>query len=151
MVVYDEVVVNPNDKITNLELKAEADLLKDVAELGKSGSVEFVQTTEALYEEWGLPNMDSESGRFYGAPIRFIDAPFRYERVMGGMGIDGGAEQYYFLASIQTPRFLEIQRASGAYQGKNLLNRNQLIDAFHVWCAESYGCAFLLTLDFKLQ
>lgn len=143
--------MNPNENILNLALKAEADLLPEVAELGKSASLEFVQTSEARYEEWGLPGMDGETGRFYDATIRYIDAPFKYGRVMGGLGIDGKAEQCRFLASIQNPRFQEIQRATGAYQGDNPLNLNQLIDAFHVWCAESYGCAYLLTLDFKLQ
>ena len=95
--------------------------------------------------------MDSETGKFFGAAIGFIEAPFKYERVMGGLGIDGKAEQYKFLSSIRDSRFLAIQRATGAYQGAQPLNHNQLIDAFHIWCAESAGCSHFLTLDFKLQ
>ena len=151
VVVHHEVVVNPNDNIANPILKAEADLLPQAAAFGKSGVVEFVRTVEALYEEWGLPDMDSETGTFYGAPIRLINAPFKYGRVMGRLGIDGKAEQYRFLTSIKSPRFDAIQRATGAFQGAQPLDRNQLIDAFHIWCAEAAGCAYFLTLDFKLQ
>ena len=149
-VVHDAVVVNPNDNISNPKLKAEADLLPEVANYGRQGAIEFTQTAEARYEEWGLPNMDSQTGRFYGAAVRLVEAPFKYARVMGGSGIDGGAEQYRFLASIGGTRFLTIQRATGAYQGAQPPNRNQLIDAFHIWCAESAACTYFLTLDFKL-
>lgn len=150
VIVHDEVVLNPNDNISNPELKAEADLLSEVANYAKVGVIEFVQSVEARYEEWGLPNMDSQTGKFFGAAVGLIEAPFKYGRVMGGLGIDGEAEQYRFLSSIRDARFLAIQRATGAYQGAQPLNRNQLIDAFHIWCAESAGCSHFLTLDFKL-
>jgi predicted nucleic acid-binding protein len=39
---------------------------------------------------------------------------------------------------------------TGAYQGSGKLNRNQLLDAFHIWCAEFNKCDYFLTLDFKL-
>lgn len=153
LVVHDQVIVNPNDRIPNPTLKAEIDLLPMVAVLGKTGVVDFVQTVEALYEAWGIPNMDSESGPFYGAQIRLLkDIPFRYGRVMGGLGIDGEVEQLRFIKGIRNPRFEALQRASGAFQGRdNPPNSNQLIDAFHLWCAEVAGCSYFLTLDFKLQ
>jgi hypothetical protein len=37
----------------------------------------------------------------------------------------------------------------GAEQG-NDVNRNQLLDAFHLWCAEHRDCDYFLSLDFKL-
>jgi hypothetical protein len=150
LVVHDAVVLNPNDAITNPELKQEAGLLPSVAELGKSGAVQFVFHHEALLELWGIPNQDSLTGQFFNAPLQFIQAPVRYERVAGGLGIDSQAEQYRFLLSLQERRFLELQRATGAYQGVNPVNRNQLLDAFHIWCAESYGAEYFLTLDFNL-
>lgn len=150
VIAHDEVFLNPNDNIANPELKAEAELLSKVANYAKEGVVEFVQSVEARYEEWGLPNMDSQTGKFFGVSIGLIEAPFKYERVMGGLGINGRAEQYRFLSSLRDARFLAIQRATGAYQGAQPLNRNQLIDAFHIWCAESAGCSHFLTLDFNL-
>lgn len=153
LIVHDAVAVNPNDRIPNAELRTEADLLPSVAACGKTGLVEFVHTVEALYESWGLPSMDSETGAFYGANIRLLqNVPFSYGRVMSGFGVDGEAEQLRFISSIGSPRFFELQRACGAFQGRDKpLNKNQLLDAFHIWCAELAGCSYFLTLDFKLQ
>ncbi|MDT8992943.1 hypothetical protein RQP54_18860 [Curvibacter sp. APW13] len=152
-VVHDNVTINPNDHIMNAELRSEADLLPEVAQAGKIGTLNFVQTAEGLYETWGLPNLDSEAGKFYGAPIRVLaDIPFAYARVMGGGSINGAEEQMRFLTGIRNARFQELQRACGAYQGATKPpNRNQLLDAFHLWSAEVATCSFLLTLDFKLQ
>ena len=69
---------------------------------------------------------------------------------VAAMGIDGRAEQLHFLSSLSNSRFLELQKATGAYQGDKPRNRNQLLDAFHFWCAEHNECDFFLTLDFKL-
>ena len=153
LVVHDEVIFNPNERISNPTLRHEAELLPMVAALGTAGTVEFVQTVESLYETWGLPSLDSESGRFYGAPIRLLkDIPFEYSRVFGGAGIDGEKEQMRFLLGIKQPRFEALKRALGAFQGRDLpANRNQLLDAFHLWCAELAECTYFLTLDFKLQ
>src|SRR5215467_13646836 len=67
--LYEDGYINPNDKITNPELKKEADLLSQIAELAKSGKVELVLDREADYESWGLPNMNSATGTFYGATV----------------------------------------------------------------------------------
>ena len=150
-VTYTEEVVNPNDRISDAKLKSEAGLLPAIADLGVRGQLSFLISDEARLEQWGLPNLDSETGDFYGAPIRIASAPIEYARVMGGLGIDRRLEQSRFMESLDNPRFLELQRASGAYQGNNPTNRNQLIDAFHIWCAEHNACRFLLTLDWKLQ
>lgn len=153
VVVRDEVLINPNDAIQNADLKAEVDLLPRVASLHKVGGAQFVRSVEALMETWCLPSLDSESGQFYGAEIRTLkDVPFEYGRVMAGSGLDFKREQVRFLSDIKNSRFDALKRACGAYQGENRLpNRNQLLDAFHVWCAESAGCTHFLTLDFKLQ
>jgi hypothetical protein len=55
-------------------------------------------------------------------------------------------------SSINDKRFIELQRACGAFQGHiKPPNHNQLLDAFHIWCAEFAGCSYFLTLDFKLM
>jgi hypothetical protein len=149
VIVHDFIIVNPNDTIPNPELKEEADLLPKVAELGKSGYVQYVIQTETLFESWGLPDMDSATGAFYGAPYMNVDAPITYGRIVGGRG-DPKEVQFEFLKSINSPRFTELQRMTGAYQGEKKLNRKQLLDAFHLWCAEHNKCAYFLTLDFKL-
>ena len=69
LTVHDPVTVNPNDGIANnTELRREAELLPQVAALAGSGIVDFLINIETQMEVWGLPNLDSESGSFYGAP-----------------------------------------------------------------------------------
>ena len=148
--VHDLREVNPNELIKNPELKAEADLLPRLASLGKSGCCEYVINVETLQESWGLRDMDSKNGRFYGVPIDMVEAPVKYSRIAGGGGISSKDRQFRFLAGVNHPRFLELQKMTGAYQGEQGPNRNQLLDAFHVWCAEHNNCEFFLTLDFKL-
>src|SRR6185369_9023345 len=60
--VHDFIEVNPNDTISNQELKSEAQLLLKLAELGKSGKVQYAIQMETLLESWGIPNMDSSFG-----------------------------------------------------------------------------------------
>jgi hypothetical protein len=58
--------------------------------------------------------------------------------------------QVDFCSRIKNSRFLEIQRAVGAWQGRGVIQPNQLLDAFAIWCAEFNKCDAFLTLDFKL-
>lgn len=150
IVVHDIVTVNLNDGIKNSELRREADLLPKLAELGKAKRLQYVINAETEFESWGLRDMDSAAGRFYNTPLERVDAPVRYGRVMIGGDMDPGQAQFRFLASLAHPRFLQLQKITGAYQGPDKLNRNQLLDAFHLWCAEHSECSFFLTLDFKL-
>lgn len=148
--VHNFVHVNPNDLIDNPELKAETELLPTLAEVGKHGQVKYVIQMETLFESWGIPKMDSETGKFYGAPYEVVEAPVKYGRVLFGPNLNAMERQFSFLSSIKYDRFLELQKMTGAYQGPGRLNRNQLLDAFHIWCAEHNKCDYFLTLDFKL-
>jgi hypothetical protein len=148
--VHDFVRVNPNDLIDNPELKAETELLPTLAEAGKRGEVKYVIQMETLFESCGIPKMDSETGKFYGTPYQDVDAPIKYSRVLLGFNRDAREMQFSFLSSIKDKRFIELQKMTGAYQGPGKLNRNQLLDAFHIWCAEHNKCDYLLTLDFRL-
>lgn len=147
---YSFVEINPNDAIRDENLKNEAELLPYLAELGKMGRVKYMINLETYIETWGLPNMDSSTGKFFGAPVAFVKPPIKYERIIAGFFKDPKKEQFDFLANIRSERFLELQKITGAYQGKKKLNRNQLLDAFHLWCAEYHQCDYFLTLDFKL-
>lgn len=150
LVVHDQVTINPNDRISNPELKREAELLPKIADLAKRQVIGCYMNFETLLESWTIRNMDSKTGCFYDAPIQKVSAPVEYERITFGgskKGIDG---QYNFFCSLTEPRFLEWQKATGAYQGKKPRHRQQLADAFHLWCAEHNNCDFFLTLDFKL-
>jgi len=143
--------VSPNERIKNPELKAEAEILPHVAALADAGLVIFQISIETQVELSGIPNLDSETGYFYGAPCEIIKAPVEYGRILFGGIEDWWGAQYKFLASLKHARFLQLQRITGAYQGEGKsVNRNQLLDAFHLWCAEQNKCDFFLSLDFKL-
>lgn len=149
-IVHDIVYVNPNDAIDNPELKAEAELLPTLAEAGKRGVVKYVIQMETMLESWGIRDMDSETGKLYGAPIESVEAPIKYGRVVFGPPYNAKDMQIDFLSGIKHERFIRLQKMTGAYQGPENLNRNQLLDAFHIWCAEHNKCDYFLTLDFKL-
>ena len=149
--VNDIVYLNPNDSIKNNEkLKTEARLLGDIAQLAKDKRISLVIQSETLLESWGLPNLDSQSGKFYGAPYKLVEAPVKYGRVIVGDS-DPIEDQFRFISSITNKRFVDLQKATGAYQGEKPLNRNQLLDAWHLWCAEYNKCDYFLTLDIKLN
>lgn len=149
--VHDLVTFNPNDRITDRNLKVEVDLLSLLAEAGKLGEVKYVIQSETRFESWGLRNMDSVTDKFYGVPLEEEDPPIYYERcVLGFLVPDPKQAQFDFLTRIQDRRFLQLQRMTGAYQGKKPLVRRQLLDAWHLWCAEHNSCEYFLTTDFAL-
>lgn len=148
--VHDIRTINPNDYLENEELKYEASLLEKLASMGHSGLVKYYTHAEAEFETWNLPRMGSKTGRFYRAPISEAKSPIEYSRIFAQASIDSQQTQYAFLSALQDKRFLDIQKIVGAYQGKSLPNRNQLLDAFHIWCAESNNIDYFLTMDFKL-
>lgn len=88
----------------------------------------------------------------HGVDIETVEGPIEYSRVIVGphLGLGDPRElQIQFLRGIEDKRFLQLQRACGAWQGSSV-NDNQLLDAFHVWCAEHAAATHFLTTDFKL-
>ena len=75
VLLYDDGYINPNDKITDPELKKEADLLPQIAGLAKTGKFELLLDREATYEAWGLPKMNGADGLFYGATVNRAKSP----------------------------------------------------------------------------
>lgn len=148
--VHQPIVVNPNDKIEpGSELRGEVELLPRVARLAHDGVVVFAISVETQVELSGIPKMDSMTGDLYNAPRIKVEPPIRYGRVLYGGKEDFEEAQFNFIESLADDRLLELRRACGAQQGKKV-NRNQLLDAFHLWCAEHNGCEYFLSLDFKL-
>jgi hypothetical protein len=148
--LHTPVVINPNDRLDeNSEIKVEALLLPTVASLAEEGIVNFLIGIETQVELSFIPNLDSRTGYFYNAPRTMVEPPVRYGRVLYGGIEDPKQAQYAFLKRLQDPRFLELRKMCGAEQG-NDVNRNQLLDAFHLWCAEYHDCEYFLSLDFKL-
>lgn len=146
--VHRPVYVNQNTKYLaqgNRERFEDTVALRFIAALAKEGKIRLLIHQEVLFELMRLPRVTG-GPRFYDAPVENVEGPFQYGRiVLDGTGHD---YQYEFLSTIEHPRFSELQRACGAYQGGDKpLQRNQLLDAFHVLCAESAFATYFLTLD----
>jgi len=149
VLLYEPGYINPNEKIQNPELRTEADLLPQIADIAKAGKFQLLTHREAMYEGWGLPNMNSATGDFYDALVAEAEAPIKYGRALFYPRISAKELAKDFFAGIQDKRYRTLAKISGAYQGDNKYNLNQLRDAFYLWCAEYNDCECLLTLDFK--
>jgi hypothetical protein len=152
--VHDIVEINPNDKIKDQGFRAEVDLLTRIADVAKAGEIELITTAEVFVELLGITILGQRKTRLLDAPITRVKAPFEYSRVIAGFqqsasSRPGHDAQVAFLKSLTFPRLLQLRKACGADQGKEV-NGNQLIDAFHVWCAEEAGASHFLTCDLKL-
>ena len=71
--LYEPGYINPNEKIQDPNLRREADLLPQIADLAKTGKFELLTHREANYETWGLRNMNSATGDFYDATVTEVE------------------------------------------------------------------------------
>ena len=150
--VYDMRDVSIQEKTRdNPKLYSEIQLLSEVANLAKQERIKLLTHFETILEHFGLPKtVGRRKSVFEGIAIEEVKNPVEYSRVLLGLGQSPKGAQYNFIKGIKHPRFTELQKIMGAYQGEDRTNRNQLLDAFHFWCAEFNGCDYFLTLDFKL-
>lgn len=150
--VHKPVLVNANTKFLrqgNHGRFADTVALRYVAAFAKEQKISLLCHDEVRIELMGLPRVAGAGPIFYGAPIRRVEDPFPYQRI--AFDSSRRDHQFEFFAGVNHPRFLQLQRVSGAYQGaQRPPHRNQLIDAFHLLCAETSGAEFFLTLDDKL-
>lgn len=82
---------------------------------------------------------------FFGAPVTMVEPPFKYERIVVG----GPESQADFVKSLKISRLNQLAVACGAMQGETI-NANQLMDAFHIYCAEAANATYFLTMERKL-
>ncbi len=145
---------NDLHKITNEVQKRDAVFLAMLAYAGISERLTFFIHREVELESLGLPGMASPSGRFFGCPLEKVgdpDGTLQSRTVFGGNKTPKEHLQD-FVSQIEHKRFVELAKATGAYQGKHKpLNLNQALDAYHIWCAESASIDYFLTMDYKLQ
>lgn len=142
----------PFSRLNNPRMRRDAVAIFFLAEAAKRGWIEFVSSLEAMFELWGLPKVDSVTDHLFGANLRYLEEPILYERTLFDGGQRARDMQYEFLSSVTSPRFVELQKSTGAFQGKDRpLNRNQLLDAFHLWCSERNSSDYFLTSDYSLQ
>jgi hypothetical protein len=153
VVVHDFVTFDPAARVTNAKLKVEIDHLNTIAQLAKDKAIELLWHGETSNEFSGIWMVPS-GGRpeLLKAGVTWVPSPIKYSRLLHSVLPDErspGDVQIDFIRGIDHPRFSQLQKACGAAQGKTV-NSNQLLDAFHVWCAESAGATHFLTTDFKL-
>ena len=124
-------------------------VLPFIAHLARRGRLDLRCHHEVVWEFFGLPRTTDSRGRFYGAPLGRLSDPIRYTRMIAGGTEDPKTLFVTFLEGLEHPRFLAIQKMTGARQGSRILP-NQLVDAFHIWAADTAGVDFFLTTDIKL-
>ena len=138
------------------DLRREIDFLGDVANAAREGKIKLLSHIETMTELLGILLFPSPGQSvFDGIEIEHVDGPIEYSRLvtpLSAFSEDSAKDlQVQFFEQLHHPRFLQIRRACGAYQGEGVSVRpNQIIDAFHIWSAESAGATHFLTTDFKL-
>lgn len=124
-------------------------LLPLIAHLARKKRIVLMAHPEMLGEFCGLSETNDPRGRFLGAPIQKAPDPLRYSRMILGAGLTAAEHRFLFLDGLSHPRFLELQRVTGA-NNPGPKRPNQLADAFHIWTAEKAEADFFLTTDLKL-
>lgn len=150
--LHEPHTVNDLNKIKNKVQKRDAVFLSMLAYAGISELLDFYIHREVDLETWGLPRMTSPSGRFFGCPLSEVPDPIPLQsRIIFDGNKKFNEHTLDFVSSIKHPRFIELTKMTGAYQGKKPLNRNQALDAYHLWCAESAKIDYFLTMDYNLK
>ena len=151
--VNDSAEIDPTSKITAEPLRTEINLLSDIAKLAKAGYIELLSHFEMELELLQIQLLGRSRSEFDGINIQRVEGPVRYARMLTSWQAlpteSAKSLQIAFLKGLQHSRYHELQRGCGAHQGGQI-NGNQLIDAFHIWCAESGGASHFLTTDLKL-
>lgn len=151
--VHERFTINNLHQIKNDTQRRDAVFLGILAYAGISERLKFHIHREVDLEAWGLPGVFGGPGRFFGCPIHNVDDPVPPKaRIIIGGQKTFKEHKLDFLGGIQHPRFIELAKMTGAYQGVDKpLNLNQGLDAYHIWCAECAGLKYFLTMDYKLQ
>lgn len=136
-----------NDKIGDLAYRRECGLVEDVAQVIASGKLTAVTSVEVLLEFVGLPKtFPGTGGMLYGAEYEFIPTPVSFDLQLTSKRED----LRHRLEAITDPRYCEIRKQVGAFQGRKKVRLNQLFDALMLWTAETAGCEYFLTVEKKL-
>jgi hypothetical protein len=152
VVVKEIVSIDPAASVQDPALRAEIDLLSAVARRARAGEIELLWHIESEIEFFGSHKVDGGASELLDAGVTMVDGPVKYSRQVIPSPLSGDTWRSLttdFMRRMNHPRFLELQRACGAFQGDRVHER-QLADAFHVWCAEVAGASHFLTNDFKL-
>jgi predicted nucleic acid-binding protein len=152
--VYEIVEEDPTARVRDEPLRTEIDLLSKVAECAKRGDIELLWHIESLTEFLGIYSFPGGgSSELIEVGVTNVKEPIDYNFISSPLQFPfnqtSKTSQIKFLKNIKHERYLELRKACGANQGTQV-RENQLLDAFHIWCAEHAGATHFLTTDFKL-
>jgi hypothetical protein len=151
--VHEIADIDPTESVRSGRLRTEIGLVSEVARRARAGEVDLLWHIESEVEFFGIQLFGGGKSELLEAGVTMVEAPLKYSRILSPLSTLSGETwqslRTDFLTGIKHPRFMELQRACGALQG-NHLNENQLLDAFHIWCAEAAHATHFLTTDFKL-
>jgi hypothetical protein len=149
------VDIDPTARVPPGRLKTEIDLISEVAQLARAGDIELIWHFETWWEFAGIDLLPGggTSELLDAGVTMVVKGPIQYSRPLTPLSLLSSdtcrSLMIDFLKRITHPRFQQLQRACGAFQGDHV-NENQLVDAFHIWCAEAADASHFLTTDFKL-
>ena len=153
VVVHDIVEIDPTADVTVEPLRTEIDLLSEIAKRATADDIELLWNIESEIEFFGIYPLGGGASELIDAGVTMVEGPVKYDRLLTPMspflGETWRSIRTDFLRGLDHPRYHQLQRACGAHQGDRI-NENQLVDAFHVWCAEVAGASHFLTTDLKL-
>ncbi len=133
---------DPNEKLPEhmaVEIRALRELIKKHA-----AELSFKTSIEVFLETMRCTTIGEKQSIFDGVQITPVKTPIQLDRPLINR-----SEDILIFSQIKHARFLELQKATGAFQGETI-DENQLIDTLHIWTAENNLCDFFLTLDLKL-
>lgn len=153
------LVTEPKYEIVDKRINQPRELLREtvalqlLAQFARHPNVTFMQQFETEFESiWS--RRPSPSPPFFGVPIAKAGNPIPYQRTLfaGGVRQRNSAEiQHDFLDGLTHPRFVHLQRLAGVQDAMGMeKRRRQILDAWHLWCAERNQCTYFLTRDGKL-
>ncbi len=131
--------------IRNRELLKESLAIQLLARFDRLPTVHFLQQYETQLETKYMPGA---SVPLFGAKVLSAGNPIPYARALSGFGASSQSE---FVEKVNHSRLRYFQKLVGVQKGMGEKRRRaQILDAWHLWCAEYNQCAFFLTMDFKL-
>jgi len=150
--VYRPYVHNSIYRIRDKKQRLDASYIPMLAFSGLQGHGMFWTHKEVDMETWGIPGMNNIHGLFYNCPINKLPSPEGERcRIIAGGNKKFDEHTLDYLSNIEDKRYKEICKFTGGFQGKGKpMNRNQALDAYHLWCAEYSQMDYFVTMDYKL-
>ena len=133
---------DPNENLPE-PLRTQVSMLHEIFQK-HAAQFTFQTSIEVHLESFRCTTLGGKKSAMENITVNPVSPPIELSRPLISKEYDISVFQ-----RIRHPRFLELQRATGAYQGDRI-DGNQLIDTFHIWTAENANCDYFLTLDLKL-